>query len=95
MVVGRFVSGLQTVGRVAGGLQRQATKGSVFARKLGSSATEFGGTKLGGFIAERSRLGGKVIRGTAEHAPKVASALEKVAGVAGKLKELENVKIGA
>lgn len=94
MVVGRFVSGLQTAGRLAGGIQRQATKGSVFARKLGTGATEFGGTKLGGFVSERSKLGGRVIRGTAEYAPKVATALEKVAGVAGKLKELENVKLG-
>lgn len=94
MVVGRFVSGLQTAGRVAGGIQRQATRGAVFSRKLGTGASEFSGTKLGGFVAEKSKLGGRVIRGTAEYAPKVASALERVADVAGKLKDLENVKLG-
>ena len=93
MVVGRFVSGLQTAGRLAGGVQRQATRGAVFSRKLGTGASEFAGTKLGGFLAERSKLGGRVIRGTAEYAPKVASALDKVAGVAGKLSELEKVKL--
>ena len=57
------VRALNHIGMASRHLQTQAYKGGKFARRVGETAKEFNGTRLGHILAERSAIGGRIARG--------------------------------
>ena len=94
--VGRGVHALNLLGRGARHFQSHAIKASQFSSRLGHHAHEFNKSSLGHHLIERTRLGGHigaVSRGIEHHAPHASQFFQKAGDIAGKLKELENVKV--
>ena len=91
----RAVQGARQVGSFARNVQRRAYQGAEFSKKLGQSAGQFNKSKLGAFVASRAPLAGSISKGIEVNAPQVERGLRRLGDIAGKVKDLERLELGA
>ena len=70
-------------------------QGAELSKRLGMTAGEFNRSRLGGFVQHKAPMLGRISRGVETHAPQVEKGLRKLGDIAGKVKDLERLELGA